>query len=131
MANSYKLPYDPSVLNWSGVDDNIYTRNGGSNQKYLEKRIASLENAEDCIVLSSGVAALSGLFFSLLETGDHVIFSNVTYIAVYRLLNELFNKKFKVETTIVDTSDIANLKSAIKDNTKLFILKLLGNPTFI
>lgn len=93
MANSYKLPHDPSVLNWSGVDDNIYTRNGGSNQKYLEKRIASLENAEDCIVLSSGVAALSGLFFSLLETGDHVIFSNVTYIAVYRLLNELFNKK--------------------------------------
>ncbi len=63
MANSYKLPHDPSVLNWSGVDDNIYTRNGGSNQKYLEKRIASLENAEDCIVLSSGVAALSGLFF--------------------------------------------------------------------
>ncbi|OQD59156.1 cystathionine gamma-synthase [Methanobrevibacter arboriphilus JCM 13429 = DSM 1125] len=129
MANSYKLPHDPSVLNWSGVDDNIYTRNGGSNQKYLEKRIASLENAEDCIVLSSGVAALSGLFFSLLETGDHVIFSNVTYIAVYRLLNELFNKKFKVETTIVDTRDIANVKSAIKDNTKLIHIETPGNPT--
>lgn len=129
MANSYKLPYDPSVLNWSGFDDNIYTRNGGSNQKYLEKRIASLENAEDCIVLSSGVAALSGLFFSLLETGDHVIFSNVTYIAVYRLLNELFNKKFKVETTIVDTSDIANVKSVIKDNTRLIHIETPGNPT--
>lgn len=129
MANSYKLPYDPSVLNWSGADENIYTRNGGSNQKYLEERIASLENAEDCIVLSSGVAALSGLFFSLLESGDHVIFSNVTYIAVYRLLNELFNKKFKVETSIVDTTNIENVKSEIKDNTKLIHIETPGNPT--
>lgn len=54
------------------------------------------------MVLASGVAVLSGLFFSLLQTGDHVIFSSVTYIAVYRLLNELFNNKFNVETTIVD-----------------------------
>jgi len=129
MANSYKLPEDPSILNWSGVDENIYTRNGGSNQKYLEERIASLEGAEDCIVLSSGVAALSGLFFSLLETGDHVIFSNVTYIAVYRLLNELFNKKFNIETTIVDTTNVENVKSAIKDNTKLIHIETPGNPT--
>jgi methionine-gamma-lyase len=49
-------------------------------------------------VLASGVATLSGLFFALLETGYHVIFSNVTYIATYRPLNKLFNNKFKVET---------------------------------
>lgn len=87
MGNSYELPYDPSDMNWSSADKNLYTRNGGSNQKYLEEKLASLENGEDCIALASGVAALSGLFFALLESGDHVIFSSVTYIAVYRLLN--------------------------------------------
>ncbi|MDR1722210.1 MAG: aminotransferase class I/II-fold pyridoxal phosphate-dependent enzyme [Methanobrevibacter sp.] len=129
MGNSYRLPYDPSVLNWSGFDDNIYTRNGGSNQKFLQERIASLEGGEDCVVLSSGVAALSGLFFSLLKSGDHVIFSNVTYIAVYRLLNELFNEKFNVETTIVDTTDIDQIKKAIRSNTKLIHVETPGNPT--
>jgi cystathionine beta-lyase/cystathionine gamma-synthase len=74
MGNSYKLPYDPSTLNWSSADTNLYTRNGGSNQQYLQERIRSLENGEDCVVLASGVAALSGLFFALLESGDHVIF---------------------------------------------------------
>ena len=93
MANSYELPYDPSDMNWSSAGGNLYTRNGGSNQKYLQEKLASLENSEDCIVLSSGVAALSGLFFALLEKGDHVIFSSVTYIAVYRLLNELILRK--------------------------------------
>ena len=95
MANSYALPYDPTDMNWSSADGNLYTRNGGANQKYLQEKLASLEGGEDCVVLASGVAALSGLFFSLLRTGDHVIFSSVTYIAVYRLLNELFNNKFK------------------------------------
>ena len=82
MANSYALPYDPSEMNWSSAGANLYTRNGGTNQKYLQERIASLEGGEDCIVLASGVAALSGLFFALLNQGDHVIFSSVTYIAV-------------------------------------------------
>lgn len=129
MANSYELPYDPSDLNWSSADKNIYTRNGGSNQQYLQEKLASLEGGEDCVVLASGVAALSGLFFALLKSGDHVIFSSVTYIAVYRLLNELFNNKFNVETTIVDTSDLEAVRAAVKPNTKLIHIETPGNPT--
>ena len=129
MANSYELPYDPTNMNWSSAEGNLYTRNGGANQKYLQERLVSLEGGEDCIVLASGVAALSGLFFSLLKAGDHVVFSNVTYIAVYRLLNELFNEKFSVETTIVDTTDLDAVKAAIRPNTKLIHIETPGNPT--
>ncbi len=129
MANSYELPYDPTDVNWSSASGNLYTRNGGSNQKYLQEKLAALEGGEDCIVLASGVAALSGLFFALLESGDHVIFSSVTYIAVYRLLNELLNNKFHVETTIVDTSDLEAVRRAIRPNTKLIHIETPGNPT--
>lgn len=129
MANSYALPYDPTDMNWSSAEGNLYTRNGGANQKYLQEKLASLEGGEDCIALASGVAALSGLFFSLLQTGDHVIFSSVTYIAVYRLLNELFKNKFNVETTIVDTTDLEAVRAAVKPNTKLIHIETPGNPT--
>ena len=131
MANSYALPYDPTDMNWSDAGANLYTRNGGTNQKYLQERVASLEGGEDCVVLASGVAALSGLFFALLNKGDHVIFSSVTYIAVYRLLNELLNNKFGVETTIVDTTDPANVEAAIRPNTKLIHIETPGNPTLM
>ena len=131
MANSYELPYDPSDLNWSSADKSLYTRNGGSNQKYLQEKVASLEGGEDCVVLASGVAALSGLFFALLESGDHVIFSSVTYVAVYRLLNELFNNKFHVETTIIDTTNPENVRKAIRPNTKLIHIETPGNPTLM
>lgn len=129
MANSYALPYDPTDMNWSSAGGNLYTRNGGTNQKYLQERLASLEGGEDCVVLASGVAALSGLFFALLNKGDHVIFSSVTYIAVYRFLHELLNNKFGVETSIVDTSDPANVEAFIRPNTKLIHIETPGNPT--
>ena len=131
MANSYALPYDPSDMNWSSAGGNLYTRNGGANQNYLQEKLAALEGGEDCVVLATGVAALSGLFFALLQSGDHVIFSSVTYIAVYRLLNELFNNKFQVETTIVDTTDPENVRKAMRPNTKLVHIETPGNPTLM
>ncbi|MDS0525799.1 PLP-dependent aspartate aminotransferase family protein [Clostridium sp. SHJSY1] len=129
MANSYELPYDPTDLNWSSAGKALYTRNGGSNQQYLQEKLASLENGEDCVTLASGVAALSSVFFTLLNAGDHVIFSDVTYIAVYRLLNELLNNKYKVETTIVNTGDIEAIRRSIRPNTKLIHIETPGNPT--
>ena len=129
MANSYEPPYDPTSINWSDAGPNLYTRNGGTNQKYLQERLASLEGGEDCIVLASGVSALSALFFSNLNSGDHVVFSDVTYIATYRLLNELFNRKYGVETTMVDTSDPENVRRALKPNTRLVHIETAGNRT--
>ena len=58
MANSCALPYDPTDRNWSGAGANLYPRNGGTHQKYLQKQAASLEGGGDCVVLASGVAAL-------------------------------------------------------------------------
>ena len=46
MAYSYELPYDPTDMNWSSAAGNLYTRNGGSNQKYLQEKLASLEGGE-------------------------------------------------------------------------------------
>ncbi|MBD5143870.1 MAG: PLP-dependent transferase [Ruminococcus sp.] len=129
MANSFSLPYDASQMNWSASEGNIYTRNGGVNQAMLEKKIANLENGEDCVVLASGVAALSALFFTKLKKGDHVIFSTVTYIATYRIFHELWSEKWGIETSIVDCTDIQAIQKAIKPNTKLIHFETLGNPT--
>jgi methionine-gamma-lyase len=129
MANSYELPYDPSDMNWSSADGQIYTRNGGANQRYLQEKLALLHNAPDCVVLASGVAALSGVFFTFLKSGDHIVMSDSTYIAAYRLINELLPDKFGVERTLVDSSDIDAVKAAITPKTKLIHIETPSNPT--
>jgi methionine-gamma-lyase len=129
MANSYELPYDPTGINWSTTDGNIYTRNGGANQTYLQQKLTLLHGAEDCAVLATGVAALSGVFFAFLKSGDHAVVADSTYIAAYRLMHELLPEKYGVETTLVDASDAENVRAAIKPNTKLIHIETPANPT--
>ena len=113
MANSYKLPDDLSKVNYSSTDLLFYARNGNANQHWLEEKIAALYSAEDAIVLASGVGALHALFWTLLKTGDRVVYPNVSYMAVYRMFHELFNQKFGVETVMVDMTDLEAVKRAI------------------
>ena len=83
MANSYKLPDDLSKVNYSSTDLLMYARNGNPNQHWLEEKVAALHGADDAIVLGSGVAALHALFWTLLKTGDRVVYPKVSYMAVY------------------------------------------------
>lgn len=129
MANSYALPYDPSDLNWSSAGGNLYTRNGGANQSWLQEKLSALHETEDCVVLASGVAALSGVFFAFLQSGDHVVVSDSTYIAAYRLLHELLPGKYHVESTLVDATKLEEVKAAIRPNTKLIHIETPANPT--
>lgn len=129
MANSYKLPEDASAINWSDTNLLLYTRNTSANQIYLQEKLAALEGGEDCVVLGSGVSALAGTFFTFLKSGDHVVCSNVSYIAVYRLLHEYLPEKYNIEATLVDSSDLEAVKKAVRPNTKLIHIETPGNPT--
>ena len=129
LANAYALPYDPSDINWSSSDVNLYTRNGHPNQRYLEEKLARLEGAEDAVVLASGVAALAATFTTFLNRGDHAIFSDTTYIAAYRLLNQILPEKYGIETSILDTSDPENVRAALRPNPKLVHTETPANPT--
>lgn len=129
MANSYKLPNDLSQVNYSSTDLLMYARNGNANQHWLEQKVAALYGAEDAIVLASGVAALHALFWTLLQSGDRVVYPKVSYMAVYRMFHELFNRKFGVETVMVDMTDLEAVKKAITPRTKLVHIETPDNPT--
>lgn len=129
MANSYRLPEDSSTLDWSDPNQLVYTRNTSANQIYLQEKLAALEGGEDCVVLSTGVSALAGVFFTFLDKEAHVICSNVSYVAVYRLLKEYFPDKYGVETTLVDTGNLDEIKKALRPNTKIIHIETPGNPT--
>lgn len=130
MANSYLLPEDPSAMDWSSVDRGlVYTRNAGANQVALETKLAAMEGAEEAATFATGVAALHGVFFSLLRSGDHVVVSNVTYEAVFRLFGELLPEKYGIEATFVDADDLEAVRAAVRPTTKLIHAETIANPT--
>ncbi|MFM0083846.1 aminotransferase class I/II-fold pyridoxal phosphate-dependent enzyme [Paraburkholderia sediminicola] len=129
MANSYQLPDDPSSLDWSDSQTLFYTRNSGHNQLCLERKLAAMERGEDAAVFSTGVAALHSIFFTFLKSGDHVVVSDVTYEAVWRLFSDLLPQRYGIEATFVDISDFAAVRDAVRPNTKLIHAETIANPT--
>ncbi|MCU1546543.1 MAG: cystathionine gamma-synthase [Homoserinimonas sp.] len=129
MANSYALPEDPSTLSWSGTDVPIYTRNSGTNQQGLQRKLAVLEGGEDAVALASGVAALHAVFFTVLRSGDHVVVADVTYEAVFRLFTELLPEKYGIQATFVDGTDLEAVSAAIRPETRLVHIETVANPT--
>lgn len=129
LANSYNLPPDPTEVDWSDWRVPLYTRNSGFNQLSLQEKLAALEGAEDCVVFASGVGALYSVFFSFLNSGDHVIVSDNTYEATWRLFAELLPQKYNIEASFVDTSNLDEVKTALRPNTRLIVTETIANPT--
>lgn len=129
MANSYALPDDPSEISWSASAPGLYTRNTGVNQQALQDKLAALEGGEDAVALASGVAALHAVFFTHVRVGDHVVVSDVTYEATWRLWSELLPERYGIEATFVDVTDLDQLRAAIRSNTRLVCIEAIANPT--
>ncbi len=129
MANSYELPDDPSEISWSANAPGLYTRNTGVNQAGLQNKLAALDDGEDAVALASGVAALHAVFFTHVRRGDHVVVSDVTYEATWRLWSELLPDRYGIEATFVDATDHDALRAAMRTNTRLVCVEAIANPT--
>ena len=106
----------------------IYTRMLNPTIQAMEDAIAELEGGYKALGCGSGMAAVHTVFASLTQAGDHVVCSTAVYGPTTTLLNTIM-KKYGVETTFVDTSNIEEVKQAIKPNTKVIYVETPGNPT--
>lgn len=106
----------------------VYTRVANPTQTVLEKKMAVLEDGEDCIALASGMAAITATILTSIKCGDHVVSGDVIYGCTYDLFTGIL-KDLGIEVTFVDASKPGNIGKAIKDNTKLIFLETPANPT--
>lgn len=107
----------------------VYTRGNNPTVEILRKKIAALAGAEDALVFSSGVAAISAAVIANVKAGDHVVCVKKPYGWTHRLLDK-FLARFGVESTMVDGTDTTNFETAIKQNTKVIFLESPNTFTF-
>ncbi len=116
---------------FAGADDGfIYTRLGNPTVRAFEEAIAGLENGERAIATSSGMGAVSTVYMALLGQGDHMV-STASVYGPSRSLVEKHLARFGVTGTFVDTSDAANVKKALRPETKLVYLETPSNPAML
>ncbi|NLJ97625.1 MAG: O-acetylhomoserine aminocarboxypropyltransferase/cysteine synthase [Clostridiales bacterium] len=106
---------------------NIYSRLTNPTESVFEERMATLEGGVAALAVASGSAAITYSILNIAHQGDHVVAAKNIYGGTFNLLNHTA-KEFGIQTTFVDPFNYEEVKSAIKDNTKLLFVESLGNP---
>ena len=104
-----------------------YSRLQNPTVEELEKTVALLENGEEALAFATGLAAIT-CCIHLFRGGDHVIVSEDLYGGTFRLFDNIY-RGYGIETTFVDTSNLEEVKKAVKKNTKGILIETPSNPS--
>ncbi len=121
--------YQTSTYTQDGVGEHKgfdYSRTINPTRLALEKQLASLEGARYGYAFASGMAATAAVL-NLLSAGDHAVVTDDLYGGTYRLFSRVL-ERYGLEFTYVDMSDLADVRAAIRPNTKLFWVETPTNP---
>ncbi len=114
------------------IEGYTYAREGHPNASVLAEKIDWLEGvpseAGKGMVTGSGMAALSTLFLTLLEAGDHIVAGDQLYGRCLRLLRQDL-PRLGFEATLADPTDGEAIAAAIRPETKMILLEVVSNPT--
>lgn len=106
----------------------FYTRWGDPTIKQCEHTIAALEGAEAALAFASGMGALSALFFTAVQAGDHVVIGRSIYSGIHELATGLLGR-FGVECSSADATDLDGVAKALRPKTRLVLVESPTNPT--
>ena len=104
-----------------------YARTQNPTRAALEGNIAAIEKGEAAFAFASGMAA-EGAVMTLLQSGDHVVVTDNTYGGTYRLFERVL-RKYQLDFTYVDSSNLDAIEQAIRPATKMLFLESPTNPT--
>ncbi len=105
-----------------------YSRAGNPTVRALEEKLTVLEGGVDCTCYSTGMAAIQSVMMAFLNAGDHCIVSDVIYGGTYRFATQVLSR-FGVEFTFADTSNSDEVRTSVRDNTRLIMTETPANPT--
>ncbi len=116
-----------SATNQSEETPFVYTRWSNPTTMQLQQKLALLEQAEACVAFASGMAASAAVLLTYLSQGDHLVISNTNYPGTAEFARDTLTR-MGIEVTPVDTSDLDNVRGAMRDNTRLVWIETPSNP---
>jgi cystathionine gamma-lyase/cystathionine beta-lyase/cystathionine gamma-lyase/homocysteine desulfhydrase len=103
-----------------------YARTQNPTRAAVEANIAAIEGGKGALAFASGMAAIAAVA-SFLASGDHVVVTDNTYGGTYRYFERIL-RKYGLDFTYVDTSNLDAIAGAFKATTKLLFVETPTNP---
>jgi len=119
--------YTSSAYEYLDSDARSYPRYFNTpNQLAVVEKLCALEGAEDGLVLSSGMAAISSVLLAFLGSGDHAVIQDEIYGGTHAMVSQHF-ERLGISFTLAP-ADPAALARAITGRTRLLYIETPTNP---
>jgi len=113
---------------WKDKSGYTYGLHGTPTTFILEERLAELEGGAQCLLVPSGLSAISTVSLALLRAGDEVLLPDNAY-GPNRALTQTLLAQFGVRHAVYDPMDLADLAQRINSATRLVWLEAPGSVT--
>ncbi len=102
--------------------------NNTPNHRALHEKLAALENAEDAVVMASGMAAITTTLLTVLSAGDHLLAQDCLYGGTHDFLTQDL-QDFGITFDFLKGDDPNDWKRQVQPNTKAIYVESMTNPT--
>lgn len=107
----------------------IYSKGMNPTVDILRKKLAALDEAEDCLVFNSGSSAIFAAVLAHVKAGDHIVSVKKPYTWAQKLFNVIL-PRFGITTSYVDGTQVENFEKAIRPNTAIIYLESPNSWSF-
>ena len=108
------------------IDGYTYHRDDNPTVRKVEKDIAAMEQAEDCVICTTGMAACTMVYLTYLKAGDNLLLFHDIYAAHYKV--SLMLERFGVDVTWINADEWHNAGDYLKPTTRMIFLETPSNP---
>jgi len=105
----------------------VYTRIGNPTTESLERRLALLEGGVAAIATASGMAAITEAVMTIVRAGDEILSSSSVFGGTFSLFRDTLSN-YGIGVRFVDPTDLAALRLAVNERTRLIFVETVGNP---
>ncbi len=106
----------------------FYSRDSNPTLRQLELLLAELQGQEDCLLVGSGVAAISACLIALCKAGDHILGFAESYGPTRHLIKQIL-ARYGVTHTLLSIEDKAGIERELAGKaTRLVMFESPTNP---
>jgi cystathionine gamma-synthase len=109
------------------IEREEYGRYGNPTQRIAEQKLAALEAAEECLLFSSGMAAVTTTLYAVLGHGSHVVVTDDSYRRTRQFLTQTLHR-YGIEVSVVPAGDYEAIEDAIRPTTRVLVSESPTNP---
>jgi cystathionine beta-lyase/cystathionine gamma-synthase len=106
----------------------LYSRYENPTVVAVEQKLAAVDGAETSLLFSSGMAAISTAFITLLKSGDEIVCCSAIYGGTFHIIEDLL-PKLGITHRFVSIDDLKDPSKVIGPKTKIVWFESPINPT--